>query len=65
MTNLQVGDYIHHRANNTLWHVLVINPDGSLQVEFYAGYKGNNKQCKTIRRAEEYRKCLMTTPTGN
>lgn len=34
-------------------------------IEFYAGYKGNNRLAKTIKRPEEYRKCLMAIQTDN
>jgi hypothetical protein len=56
VTTIQPGDYIHHRANSTVWRVLSVNPDGTLQVEFYAGSRGKNWRLKTISRPEEYRK---------
>lgn len=56
MTTIKAGDYIHHRANSTLWHVLAVNRDGTLQVEFYAGNAHSPKRKKVIKRPEEYRK---------
>lgn len=56
MTNLKRGDYIQHRGSYAIWHVLAINPDGSLHVEFYTGKRNSPWRLKLIKRPEDYRK---------
>ena len=56
MPSFKPNDLIHNQDSATIWRVLAVNRDGTLEVEFVAGKKNAPWRKQTIERPEYYRK---------